>query len=123
MTLQTLRLSYGETVSFTDSDPEGGTDHVMVLLHGVGMNAAAWGPHAAPRSPRSCFAGLNMPGRGGSARLAGTPALPDYVAWAAKVLPCLNLHGVNVAGHSMGALIATGLAATYPDLVARVALP
>lgn len=122
MTLQTLRLSDGETVSFTDSDPEGGTDQVLVLLHGVGMNAAAWGPQIAALSLRYRVVALDMPGHGGSDLLAGTPALPDYVAWAAKVLRCLNLHGVNVAGHSMGALIATGLAATYPDLVARVAI-
>lgn len=126
MTLQTLRLSDGapvsETVSYTDSDPDGGTDRVLVLLHGVGMNAAAWGPQIAALSEQYRVIALDMPGHGGSDLLAGTPALPDYVAWAARVLRGLGLGMVNVAGHSMGALIATGLAATYPDLVIRVAI-
>jgi pimeloyl-ACP methyl ester carboxylesterase len=34
----------------------------------------------------------------------------------------LGVGAVNVAGHSMGALIATGLAADYPQLVRRVAV-
>src|SRR3989338_11257304 len=98
MTLQTLRLSDGETVSFTDSDPEGGTDQVLVLLHGVGMNAAAWGPQIAALSPRYRVVALDMPGHGGADPLAGTPALPDYMALAGKGLRRLKLHG----GHEIG---------------------
>jgi (E)-2-((N-methylformamido)methylene)succinate hydrolase len=122
MTLQTLRLFDGATVSYTDTDPEGGCDQVLVLLHGVGMNAAAWGPQIAALSGSHRVIALDMPGHGGSDLLAGTPDLPDYVAWAARVLRGLGLNMVNVAGHSMGALIATGLAASHPDLIARVAV-
>jgi pimeloyl-ACP methyl ester carboxylesterase len=122
MTLQTLRLSDGATVSYSDSDPDGGTDQVLVLLHGVGMNAAAWQPQIAALSRSYRVIALDMPGHGGSDLLPGQPDLPDYVAWAARVLRGLGLGMVNLAGHSMGALIATGLAATHPDLIARVAI-
>jgi pimeloyl-ACP methyl ester carboxylesterase len=49
---------------------------------------------------------VDMPGHGDSDPLPGTPALPDYVAWAARVVQALGLGPVSVAGHSMGALIA-----------------
>jgi (E)-2-((N-methylformamido)methylene)succinate hydrolase len=38
------------------------------------------------------------------------------------VIDALGLGPVNVAGHSMGSLIAAGLAVDYPHLVSRVAL-
>jgi pimeloyl-ACP methyl ester carboxylesterase len=44
------------------------------------------------------------------------------VDWAARVILTLGIGAVNVAGHSMGALIATGLAADYPELIRRVAV-
>ena len=52
----------------------------------------------------------------------GEPSLPDYVAWVARVVQALGLGPVAVAGHSMGALIAAGLAVEHPELVTRVAL-
>jgi pimeloyl-ACP methyl ester carboxylesterase len=65
---------------------------------------------------------VDLPGHGGSDALPGTPALPDYVAWAARVVAALDAGPVAVAGHSMGALIAAGLAVDHADSVTRVAL-
>ena len=44
--------------------------------------------------------------------------LPDYVSWAARVILALNAGAVNVAGHSMGALIATGAGTWSGALIA-----
>lgn len=97
-----------------------GTGEPVVLLHGVGMQAAAWGPQSASLSATHRVIALNMPGHGGRAILPGKPLLPDYVAWLAKVLRPIG--PVNLVGHSMGALIAAGLAIEHPDLVLRLAV-
>jgi len=117
MTLKTLRLSDG-CVFYT----EAGSGEPLVLLHGVGMCDQAWRPQIAALQRRYRVIALNMPGHGGTDLLPGAPDLPDYVAWAARVLRAMGLGMANVAGHSMGALIATGLAASHPDLVRRVAV-
>lgn len=94
----------------------------LVLIHGVGMQAAAWGPQIGAFARTHEVIALDMPGHGGSAPLPGTPELPDYVAWLHGVLQALGLGAVSVAGHSMGALIAGGYAVCHPGNTARAAL-
>ncbi|MFX0545019.1 alpha/beta fold hydrolase [Roseovarius sp. S1116L3] len=119
MTLTTLRLSEtGLTVSYRDS----GTGEPLVLLHGVGMQSAAWGPQIAELSDDYRVIALDLPGHGGSDPLPEGSELPDFVAWCHAAVQALGLGPVNIAGHSMGALIAAGFAASYPQLTRRVAL-
>ncbi len=115
MTSRTLRLSDGGTVRVLEE----GAGEPLLLIHGVGLRAEAWGPQM--RLEAHVFA-VDMPGHGESAPLAQGARLPDYVAWAARVIEALGKGPVNVAGHSMGSLIAGGLAIERPDLVKRVAL-
>jgi len=118
MTLQTLRLSDGRHISYL----EFGQGEPLVLLHGVGMCAEAWGPQITHFAKTNRVIALDMPGHGLSDLLPGQPDLNDYVAWAATTLRQLGCSFVNVAGHSMGALIAAGLAVDHPDLVLRLAV-
>ncbi len=46
----------------------------------------------------------------------------DFVAWVGMLLDDLGCGPANVAGHSMGALIALGLAVSEPAKLRRVAL-
>jgi pimeloyl-ACP methyl ester carboxylesterase len=117
MMRKTLRLSDGDKVGYI----EAGQGEVLVLLHGVGMRAEAWGPQIAAFAASNRVIALDMPGHGQSEALPGQPELADYVAWTAKVLRQLGLRA-NVAGHSMGALMAAGLAVDHPDLVLRLAV-
>lgn len=118
MTRKTLLLSDGSTLGLI----EAGAGMPVVLIHGVGLRADAWGPQISDlRSKFRVFA-LDMPGHGQTDLLCAGADLTDYVAWAAMALRALNLGPVAVAGHSMGALIAIGLAVTYPDLVDRLAI-
>lgn len=119
MTLTTLRLS----------DPYGlvglrsnGTGEPLVLIHGVGMQSAAWGPQIDSLSNTHRVLAVDMPGHGESEPLGSDAQLSDFVAWFRAALTALDLGPVNVAGHSMGALIALGIAATSPDMIRRVAL-
>ena len=118
MMSRTLRLSDGLTVRVI----EGGAGAPVLLIHGVGLRAEVWAPQMAALSSGNRVIAVDMPGHGDSDPLPGVPDLPDYVAWAARVVEALALGPVAVAGHSMGALIAGGLAVDRPDLVARAAL-
>lgn len=113
-----LRLSDGTRVRLI----EAGAGAPVLLIHGVGMRAEAWGPQIDALSLDHRVIAVDMPGHGESDPLPGEPSLPDYVAWAARVVQALGLGPLAVAGHSMGALIAAGLAVEHPELVTRVAL-
>ncbi|MEP1495794.1 alpha/beta fold hydrolase [Pseudophaeobacter sp.] len=111
------------------SDPFGslsyrdaGSGEALVLIHGVGMQSAAWAPQIEALSKTHRVLSLDMPGHGGSSALAEGADLPTYVAWLHAALGALNLGPVNLAGHSMGALIAGGFACTHPQMLRRVAL-
>lgn len=119
MTLTTQRLSEsGRQVAFRDC----GTGDVIVLLHGVGMQSAAWTPQIAALCCTHRVIALDLPGHGRSDPLTNNSQLPEFVAWCAEVLQALNLGPVNLVGHSMGALIALGVAVSHPDLVRRIAV-
>lgn len=94
----------------------------LILLHGVGMQSAAWGPQIVKLSQNYRVIALDMPGHGGSSPLPQSALLPDFVAWLNESLISLDLDQVNVAGHSMGALIAGGYAVVHPKRTLRVAL-
>ncbi len=124
MTSTTLQLSepFGQ-VSYC----EAGLSHVgkaapVVLIHGVGMQSAAWGPQIDDLSKTHHVIALDMPGHGKSDRIPLGSNLPDFLDWLLAVLDALDLERVCLAGHSMGALIAGGFAVCCPHRVERVAL-
>ena len=118
MISRTLRLS--------DSTPvrviEAGVGAPVLFLHGVGLRAEVWEPQMMALAASHRVIAADLPGHGESGLLPGSPALPDFVAWAARLIAALGLGPVAVAGHSMGALIALGLAVDRPYLVSRAAL-
>lgn len=118
MTSRTLRLSDGLSVRVM----EAGSGEPVLMLHGVGMRAEAWQPQFEDLADSFHVIAIDMPGHGESAPLPGQPLLRDYVAWAARVIEALGLGAVSVVGHSMGALLAEGLAVERGDLVRRAAL-
>ncbi len=118
MTPRTLRLSDGLAVGLA----EAGDGAPLMLIHGVGMCADVWAPQVEALAADHRVIAVDLPGHGRSDALPGTPSLPDFVAWAGRVVEALGRGPVAVAGHSMGALIATGLAIERPELVPRVAI-
>lgn len=118
MMSRTLRLSDGGRARVI----EAGQGEPLLLIHGVGMRAEAWAPQIAALAATARVIAVDMPGHGDSDALPGRPDLTDYVGWAARVVQALGLGPVSVAGHSMGALIAAGLAVERPELVRRAAL-
>lgn len=118
MTSRTLQLSDGSAARII----EAGAGEPLVLIHGVGMCADAWRPQIEAFGGDYHVVAVDMPGHGGTSSLPPTARLPEFVAWAARLIEALDLGPVNLAGHSMGALVSAGLAVERPDLVRRVAL-
>ncbi len=103
--------------------PEAGEP--LVLIHGVGMQSKAWYPQLEALQEHYRVYAVDMPGHGQSSRLSDSnelARLPEYISWFDAVLDCLNLQQVNLAGHSMGAVIAATYASTHAQRIKRVAL-
>lgn len=124
MMLKTLPLSDPyNSVSFR----EAGTAHAslgtpLVFLHGVGMQSAAWDQQIETFAQSHHVIAFDLPGHGCSAPLGQGATLADYLDWFCSALDALNLPVVSLAGHSMGALIAGGMAVRFPERLERVAL-
>ncbi|MES0828256.1 alpha/beta fold hydrolase [Ruegeria sp. SCP11] len=124
MTSTTLQLSepFGQIAYREAGLSHSGKAAPVVLIHGVGMQSAAWGPQIEAFSKTHHVIALDMPGHGGSDRIPSGSDLPVFLDWLLAVLDALKLERVSLAGHSMGALIAGGFAVCHPERVARVAL-
>ncbi len=100
---------------------ESGQGEPLVLIHGVGMRLEAWDPQISELSKTHRIIAVDMPGHGGSAQLPPGSTIRDFVAWFGYFLEEMGLARVNVAGHSMGAMISGGAVATFPEKIFRVA--
>ncbi|RQR99011.1 alpha/beta fold hydrolase [Burkholderia sp. Bp8991] len=118
MTSRTLLLSNKRVAHYLDQ----GTGEPLVLIHGVGMQAGAWYPQIDDLSRDFRVISVDMPGHGMSDALDTDADLQQFVQWAVGFIEALKVGPVNLAGHSMGSLIAAGVAVTRPDLVKRVAV-
>lgn len=98
-----------------------GAGEPLVLVHGVGMGKEIWAPQIAEFSRDYQVIVYDMLGHGGSALPAADVALHDYAAQLAGLLDHLGIAAANVAGHSMGALVALEFALGYPQRTLRLA--
>ncbi|THF48385.1 alpha/beta fold hydrolase [Allorhizobium terrae] len=99
---------------------EAGQGEDLLLIHGVGMRLEAWQPQIETFSRTHRVIAVDMPGHGSSERLPAGSTLVDFVGWFGRFLDDLAIVRANVAGHSMGALISGGAAATFGDRIKRV---
>ncbi|AYG61710.1 alpha/beta fold hydrolase [Rhizobium jaguaris] len=100
---------------------EAGNGEPLVLIHGVGMRLEAWAPQILALSAGHRVIAVDMPGHGETARLPVGSRLEQFVAWFGQFLDEMAIETANVAGHSMGALVSGGAAATFGSRIKRVA--
>jgi pimeloyl-ACP methyl ester carboxylesterase len=98
-----------------------GRGEPVVLIHGVGMRQGAWEPQVQALSTAHQVLVYDMLGHGGSVLPPPEAQLSDYTTQLAELLNHLDLDAANVAGHSMGALVALEFALRYPARTLRVA--
>lgn len=102
------------------------TRPAVLLMHGVGDDGACWTPFVRQLRKRPGLADLlvvtpDAPAHGGRRAQPGqTIAWPDLLAEAtfeAQALVARSGGPIVVGGHSMGSMVALGVAANRPDLV------
>lgn len=114
-------LSAGAT-HVVESGPEGAPP--VVLIHGLGTPAQAWGPLAQRLNGAGYrTVAFDLYGRG----LSDRPARPhDVRLYARQVTDLLDEAGIDapvpLVGFSMGAIVATEVAAAHPERVSGIAL-
>ncbi len=96
-----------------------GAGPALVLIHGVGLRAEAWGAMMPLLATEYAVYALDMPGHGDS-HLSNVSSLADYATRIANFVETLE-GPVAVAGHSMGAILSLHVARALPKKVNAVA--
>jgi pimeloyl-ACP methyl ester carboxylesterase len=119
-TEQTLRVG-GRLHGFCDAG--GGAAMPLVLLHGIGSNAASWVEQLAALSGERLVVAWNAPGYGATAPLADPyPTADAYVAALVAFLDAKGVARCDLLGHSLGGLIAARCTVAHPGRVRRLLL-
>jgi len=93
----------------------------LILLHGLAGSARWWRHNVPALSRRFRVAAIDLPGFGASHRDARL-VLDETAGQLVAVMDRLGFERAHVVGHSMGGLVAGGLAADHPDRVDRLVL-
>ncbi|TPL46458.1 alpha/beta fold hydrolase [Mesorhizobium sp. B2-4-6] len=97
-----------------------GSGAPVLLIHGVGMDAAIWQPQIAAMQGRFDVIAVDMLGHGASPLPLENAGLSDFAEQAIRLLDHLGLDRVAVVGHSMGALVAQEIALRAPPRVSAL---
>ena len=99
-----------------------GNEPPVVLVHGVGLDMAMWENQRAALSGKARVLCYDLLGHGQSINPPGARTLPDFIDQLSRLLAHLELHSIRLVGFSLGALIAQGFAARFPDKIARLVI-
>ncbi|WP_165802862.1 alpha/beta fold hydrolase [Pelagivirga sediminicola] len=94
---------------------------LIVLLHGVGLNADIWEPQADALSGTHRVFAVDLPGHGASDPLQKGAGLEDF---AGRILAAMDGFAdgpVLLVGHSMGALVTIAAALAAPERIRGIA--
>jgi 3-oxoadipate enol-lactonase len=115
-----LAFEFVERMAVEIETPTGGGDAVL-LIHGLGGTSNTWTP-LMPAFQRFTTVRFDLPGSGHSHRVEGPLSIERFVAATLRVLASAGRERAHVAGHSMGCIVATHLAAREPKAVRSLAL-
>jgi pimeloyl-ACP methyl ester carboxylesterase len=107
----------------TDTAPQD-ADVVVLAIHGVSSTHMIWRPTVRALCDRD-GASVLAPDLRGRGRSVGLPGPYGFAAHVADLLATLDAAGVEravLAGHSLGAYLATSLAAAHPERVSGVVM-
>jgi pimeloyl-ACP methyl ester carboxylesterase len=93
----------------------------LILLHGLAGSARWWSRNVPDLARSFRVVAIDLPGFGRSAR-GHRLDLDGVAAQLTIAMDGLGIERASVVGHSMGGLIAGGLAADHPDRVDRLVL-
>ena len=94
----------------------------VVCLHGITAQHRAFTTAARHVGPTRGLVGVDLRGRGDSDKPDSGYSLEVHADDVIRVLDHLGLENATIAGHSMGAFVATKTALLYPDRVRALVL-
>jgi pimeloyl-ACP methyl ester carboxylesterase len=100
----------------------GDGDKVVVAAHGITGNHRSWQGVARALGPDVSLVAPDLRGRGASAKLPGPFGMRAHADDLVAVLDHLGLHRTVLAGHSMGAYVATTAATAHASRWSAVVL-
>ena len=99
-----------------------GSGFPLVMLHPLGTSTWAWHTVIDSLSQHyTCYA-FDMLGHGESDKPARHFNIPDYATALDDACQLLNIHRGHYVGNSVGACLATEMAASFPERVDKLAL-
>jgi pimeloyl-ACP methyl ester carboxylesterase len=118
MSLHSFHASGTPSLLLVEGDRNGPP---LVLLHGVTRAHGDWSPLLDRLAETWRVIAIDQRGHGESAR-AGRYLVADYVADAVRIVRDVIGEPVAILGHSLGAMVAAGVAASLPELVRGIVL-
>jgi pimeloyl-ACP methyl ester carboxylesterase len=94
----------------------------LILLHGVTRRGSDFAPILAPLAFAHEVHAIDLRGHGGSGRVKGSYRVVDYIPDILAYVRDLGPEPVILLGHSLGAMVAAGVAARIPGLVRALVL-
>jgi pimeloyl-ACP methyl ester carboxylesterase len=94
----------------------------LVLVHGLGGSATNWSELAPLLAAKHRLLIPDLPGHGGSDRLAAVSGLQPYADRVAAVMEGEGIASAPVIGHSLGGLVVLRLALRRPEAVSAIVL-
>lgn len=99
-----------------------GSGYPLVMLHPLGTSTWAWHTVIDSLSQHYTCYTFDMLGHGESDKPSRHFNLPDYANSLDQACQVLNIHRGHYMGNSVGASLATEMAASYPDRVDKLVL-
>ncbi len=110
----------GKRMRYLKLGPDAGTP--VVFIHGFGSDHAAWlFNHTAAAETHPAYA-MDLPGHGASTKDVGDGSAATLAAAVSALLDQIGIEKAHLVGHSLGAAVATLVAAAKPGRVASLAL-
>jgi pimeloyl-ACP methyl ester carboxylesterase len=113
-------LSNGERLAYIDTGPRDAPP--LVLIHGYTDSARDWAPIAPLLMPQFRLIIIDLRGHGASAKPDCCYTRFDFAYDLKLLLDTLHIRSANVAGHSLGSLVAQTFAELWPDATRRLVL-
>jgi pimeloyl-ACP methyl ester carboxylesterase len=115
-------MAYYERDGLSLGYDDDGSGSAIVMLHGLSMSRRTWDRFLPDLEGRFRVVRLDQRGHGESSHAPGTYVLDTYVSDTVAFLEEVVRSRSVLVGHSLGGVIAHGIAQTRPDLVGGVLL-
>lgn len=117
---KTVVLSNGERLAYIDAGPRDAP--ALVLIHGYTDSARDWAPIAPLLTPRRRLIIVDLRGHGASGKPDCCYSRFDFAYDIKLLLDTLHTATADIAGHSLGSIVAQTFAELWPNSTRRLVL-